>query len=499
MKVKTKLYLCATISIGLMTILVFVVLLTSNRIAEERRKHEFAHDVQQAVSELDIVLYEYLMHRETRMKQQWNLKYNSIMSILIESESGLEKREGEEVELLESIEVSFITLGDLFTQVSVNYEKIQNLIQEGASQKKIDAAMLLEERLVARLLIASQLIFTNTSRLVENVAANAKVAQELARNSTIILTAVVVVVITTSLLLVTGSISKSLDKLINGAEIIGRGNLKHRISIKIKDEIGNLADVFNIMTAKLEESYESLERKIEELKELDELKDDFLNTTTHELKTPLVPIKSQTQLLLAGDYGKINKEQKEALKMIFRNEEQLKRLVDDVLDITKIESRRLKLVLENRDFGEIITNAVKNIERIAREKGIFLTLKPIPEMPKISIDRKRILQVFSNLLGNALKFTLERGKIEVEVQKKENSFVVSIKDTGIGMSKKTLEKLFTPFFQAKSDIARKYPGTGLGLSICKGIIEAHGGKIWAESLGEEKGSVFTFTLPIAKQ
>jgi len=499
MKVKTRLYLSSIFSVGFVAILVFVVFFTSNRIAEENREHEFMDDIRQAASELDVVLYEYLMHHETRMEQQWNLRYSSVMEVVREAEEELEKRgkrEVEEIKLLELIEANFIALGDLFTQVSTNYEKTQNLIQEGASQKKINAAVLLEERLVTQLLIASQSIFTDASRLVEKASVNVNKAQELARNLTLSLVLVLVITAITTAFLVTRIISKSLDKLIEGTEKIGGGNLKYKIDIKSKDEVGQLAINFNDMSKKLSKSYFSLEQKIKELKELDKLKDDFLNTTTHELKTPLIPIRSQAQLLLAGDYGKINKEQKEALEMIFRNENQLEKLVNDVLDITKVQSKKLKLSLKNRDFVEIIANAMKDVKEFAKAKNIYLTLKPIPKMPKISIDRKRIFQVVSNLLNNALKFTPGKGEVVIEVQKMKNNLSVSIKDTGVGMSKKTLKKLFTPFFQAESGPARKYSGTGLGLSICKGIIEAHGGRIWAESLGKGRGSTFSFSLPI---
>jgi len=248
----------------------------------------------------------------------------------------------------------------------------------------------------------------------------------------------------------------------------------------------------------LKQEKTGLAEAVEGLKELDKLKDNFLNIATHELKTPLVPIKSQAQLLLSGDYGELTKEQRKALEMIFRNEEQLDKLISDVLDITKVKSKKLKFIFENTAFEEIIVDAVENVEKFAREKYILLTLSPVSKLPKIFIDRRRMSQVMGNLLDNALKFTPEKGRVEIEVKKIKNDIVVSIKDTGIGMSKETLKKLFTPFFQAKSDITRKYGGTGLGLSICKGLIEAHGGKIWAESQGEGKGSIFTFTLPIKR-
>ena len=308
----------------------------------------------------------------------------------------------------------------------------------------------------------------------------------------------VVLIVTLIALFFSRTLSMSLLELIKGTEIISRGNLKYKINIKTKDEIALLASSFNNMAEELQKRQNKLVRTMKKLKELDELKDDFLNTATHELKTPLIPIKSQVELLLDGDYGKLNKEQKEALEMIDRNEEHLNSLVSDVLDITKIKSKKLKLVFKRVDFIKFLNEFKECAQLVTKKKNIKIKFKSESILPSVVIDEKRIRQVLENLLNNAIKFTPQGGEIEFDIKKDKNNLVVSVKDNGIGMSKKILDKLFTPFFQADSDITRKYGGTGLGLSICKGIIEAHGGKIWAKSSGLEKGSVFSFSLPINK-
>ncbi len=154
MKIKNRLYLSAGISIVLVVALLSVVLVTSGRVAEGHNKHELLDSVRGSIAELDIVTYDYLLHREERMEQQWNIKYDSMGEIL----DGLAEEEG-----LESIRADYAALGNLFSQVTVNYEKRQQYIQEGASQEKIDAVTGLEERLVAQLLIASLSIFTDVS------------------------------------------------------------------------------------------------------------------------------------------------------------------------------------------------------------------------------------------------------------------------------------------------------------------------------------------------
>ena len=234
----------------------------------------------------------------------------------------------------------------------------------------------------------------------------------------------------------------------------------------------------------------------EKLKELDKVKDDFLAITTHELKTPLIPIKSQAQLLLAGDYGTLNEKQQKAVDMIARNSDVLNTLTGEVLDIVKIKSNSLKIVLEPVDFGAIVADAVDDFTSSTKENHITLSLLPLPDIPQMKIDKLKMKQVIGNLLDNAIKFTPENGKISIGVTKSGGEITVSVKDTGIGIKAEMIPQLFTPFFQVDNSITRKYRGTGLGLPIAKGIIEAHGGKLWAESEGEGKGSTFIFTLPI---
>jgi signal transduction histidine kinase len=270
------------------------------------------------------------------------------------------------------------------------------------------------------------------------------------------------------------TITRPLLQLIKGSEKIGTGDLRHRIHIKSKDEIGLLTNSFNAMAEKLRKRENKLVQTMKKLKELDQLKDDFLNIATHELKTPLVPIQAQVELLLSEDYGKLNKEQREALNMILRNEEQLNSLVSDVLDITKIKSKKLKLSKESIDIVHVINNAIKNVKVAAKKKNITLIYhKQKIILPKLFIDKKRIYQVMGNLLDNSIKFMPNGGEIEVSIKKGLEGIVVSVKDTGIGMSSGTIKKLFTPFYQSESEESRKYEGTGLGLSICKGILEKY--------------------------
>ncbi len=246
-----------------------------------------------------------------------------------------------------------------------------------------------------------------------------------------------------------------------------------------------------------QEKRETAEKSIEQLKELDRMKDDFLNVTAHELRTPLFPIKSQTEALLSGEIGKVSEEQKESLEMIKRNAERLYSLIIDVLDISKIKSEKLRVLPAQVNFNKIVRNVVEDLTPEAEKKDVELTLKEPLELPEIIVDAKRIAQVLANLVNNAIKFTLERGKIMVGAEVEGKNIRVSVSDTGIGLSRDNIKKLFVPFSQVESGLIREQKGTGLGLAISKGIVEAHEGKIWVESAGDGEGSTVTFVIPIA--
>ncbi len=249
MKIRNKLYLGAAISVALVIIVVVAAILSSNKVAQETEKQSLAMDINTAIVELDIVTYEYLFHYEERMKQQWSLKYNSTAEIL---------ETAAEVELTESIRADYISLGDLFSQVTTNYEERQKLIQEGVSPEKINAVTLLEERLVSQLLITSHSIFTDVSRLAEGAQTEATEAQRVATNLTLALMIVLAIAITTSSLLVARSISKPLTRLADYSRRVGEGEYTADIEITGKDEIASVAADVKTMVGQLLQMQEKL-------------------------------------------------------------------------------------------------------------------------------------------------------------------------------------------------------------------------------------------------
>jgi len=229
------------------------------------------------------------------------------------------------------------------------------------------------------------------------------------------------------------------------------------------------------------------------LLELDRLKSEFVSIVSHELKTPLTSIKLSVDVLksLSGSEKDI-RTREQMLRIIYRNIERQKRLVSDLLDISRIETGNLKLSLEPVDLYEIILESVESMRKIAEGIGIPIHLDLQGESLRITGDYDRLVQVFVNLIGNALKFTKE-GEIRVQVRMVAGHPEIRVKDTGIGIPPDELDRIFGKFHQVDSGLTREVGGTGLGLAICKGIIEAHGGSIMAESeVG--RGSTFVIVL-----
>ncbi|MDP2920947.1 MAG: ATP-binding protein [Candidatus Omnitrophota bacterium] len=298
------------------------------------------------------------------------------------------------------------------------------------------------------------------------------------------------------------SITGPIQKLHDGADLIGRGNLDHRLSIKTGDEIEELAEGFNSMAGELKGLYTNLENKVKErtlqLAEANEALgrtnkelDDFTYIVSHDLKEPLRGVKAFTKLLLEEYSGKLDTEGKEYLKTISDSSARMGRLIEDLLNLSRIG--RIKNVEPNIDLNEALSDVRKNLVYALEEKKVNLNIKP--DFPKVSCDRIRITEVFSNLVSNAIKYTRKDKQpvIDIGWSDKKDFYEFYVKDNGIGIEKQYYDRIFQ-IFQRLHAKGGEYEGTGAGLTIVKKIVENHGGKIWVES-EPGAGSVFYFTLP----
>ena len=264
---------------------------------------------------------------------------------------------------------------------------------------------------------------------------------------------------------------------------IAKGKFEKIGDISSPPEIKELADDFNLMC--------------ERLKELDEMKIDFISHVSHNLRTPLTAIKEATGMLIEGTYADAPEKQQELLTI---TEEECERLIDSVsriLDLSRMEAKMMDYQLEDSDLLPLLQKSLLKLAPIAQRKKIDLELKPPTDLPPVKIDPERISQLMENLIGNALKFSSAGDKVvlSVDVRNYGTPFLeVAVADTGCGIPKENLEGIFHKF--ERIDRGKETDrGTGLGLSIAKHIIADHGGKIWAQSK-LEKGSTFFFTLPV---
>ncbi|HTZ17397.1 MAG TPA: HAMP domain-containing sensor histidine kinase [Dissulfurispiraceae bacterium] len=227
-------------------------------------------------------------------------------------------------------------------------------------------------------------------------------------------------------------------------------------------------------------------------------KSDFLANMSHELRTPLNSIIGFSEIMRDGSAGKISERQKEFVDHIYESGSHLLSLINDVLDLSKIEAGRMELNFNRFLVKDLMDSGLSLFKEKALKRNIKITAETEEDFGTIVADLRLLKQVLFNLAGNAVKFTPDGGSIRLKVRRFNSGFLeFSVADTGIGISTEDKGKLFQPFQQLDNSYNRKYPGTGLGLSICKRIVELHGGKIWVES-EPGKGSKFIFIVPHVK-
>ncbi|HEC79918.1 MAG TPA: HAMP domain-containing histidine kinase, partial [Firmicutes bacterium] len=241
-----------------------------------------------------------------------------------------------------------------------------------------------------------------------------------------------------------------------------------------------------------------LEHAHRELKKLDTAKTEFLNITSHELRSPLTSILGYAEILSEGLVGPVTDGQRESAYGILRNARQLERLINDLLDFTQMETGRLRLDTEVCDLKPIIKDAVESMRPRIEEAGCAVSIEVPPDLPPSICDARRITQVLYNLIGNAVKFSPDGGTITISANKVDRFIRISVKDEGVGIPEENQEKIFDKFYQVDMSDTRRARGLGLGLAISKAIIDAHGGSIWVDSK-PEKGSTFYFTVPIEER
>jgi len=238
------------------------------------------------------------------------------------------------------------------------------------------------------------------------------------------------------------------------------------------------------------------EREVERLKEIDAFRSRFVNTFAHELGTPLTPIKIQLHILSTRHASELGPGGRQAVDILDRNFNRLRGLVEEMLEGARLQAGHLRVQRDPLDLAHLVRDAVDDFREPARSSGLRLVDNVADDL-RVEGDAPRLTQVMFNLLSNALKFTASGGLVEVTGSVQDERVRVTVRDTGVGLAPSQMAALFQPFSQAHEPSQRNRTGTGLGLYICKGIVEAHGGRIWVESDGLDRGSRFIFELPQA--
>jgi signal transduction histidine kinase len=307
-------------------------------------------------------------------------------------------------------------------------------------------------------------------------------------------------------LLIGRRVVRPVEALRQGAARIGSGDLEYRLEVKTGDELQVLAEEFNRMAARLQESYATLEQRIaertgelaqksRELEAASRHKSEFLANMSHELRTPLNSVIGFSEVLRDRMFGDLNPKQTQYVEVILASGRHLLTLINDILDLSKIEAGRMELELATFDLPLAIQNALTLVSDRAARQGITLATSLDQRLGPLTADERKLKQILLNLLANAVKFTPEGGRVEVAASPSDGQVEISVTDTGIGIAEEDQGAIFEEFRQVGASENRPREGTGLGLPLAKRFVELHGGRIWVESkVG--RGSTFTFTIPL---
>nr|BAL52743.1 histidine kinase [uncultured Chloroflexota bacterium] len=271
-----------------------------------------------------------------------------------------------------------------------------------------------------------------------------------------------------------------LQELTRASQRIAQGHYGERVQVDGDDEIAELAHHFNSMAEQLEQ-VEARRRQL-------------IADVSHELRTPLTTIKGYMEGLIDG----ILPSTAETFHQVYQEADRLSRLVDDLQELSRVEAGAIALQFRPVAIAQVAATVRKRLGPQIEAQGLSLEVNVPADLPPVRADEDRLIQVLTNLVGNAIKFTPSGGRIAIEAEKRGNEVYLSVQDTGIGIPAEHLPYIFDRFYRVERSRSRSTGGSGIGLTIARHLIEAHGGRIWAESKGEGKGSRFTIALPISR-
>lgn len=517
MRISTRIWLSALLASAI-SLSGGVVLVAGMRVVETAvDRNDKVAEALNEIFELSMLTTDYLVHYEPRAERQWRDKHAELARVL----GSLALLADKDEPLLDSIRADNEEAYRLFDEITATYAEGVTGDVEPAISREYQA------RLTARLLIVMQSMVSDSVTLGQRSSGEALAVQR--RTFALVIgialtgvTAMIVIGVSTNRTIVMPILA-----LRDSVREVGRGKLSVRSGIRSADEVGELATAFDGMVADLQQSYKKLEQEVterrsaeqqlseyrdhleqlveartselvalnEDLRRATRAKDDFMASMSHELRTPLNSIIGFTDIILREMAGPITPEQERQLGMVLHSGQQLLALIDDVLDLARLDAGHLRLVVTTFSVTDAIGTLVEMMTPVAEGQHLELVWEPVAGAPEqVTTDRGKFDQILLNLLSNALKFT-DDGTVTCTVRAGDDGAVcVDVADTGIGIPADELERIFEHFHQVRSSTAEPHPGTGLGLAISRRLAEAIGGAITVTSVVGE-GSVFTLTVP----